>query len=162
MTIEVWDYLAEYERDRDEILAAVDRVFRSGRLILGPHVQQFERAFADYCGVAHGIGVDNGTNALFLGLKALNVTPESEVITVPNTAVATVAAIVAAGARPRFVDIDRTSYVMDVGLLEAAITGRTACILPVHLFGQCAAMRIVRRIADRIERDWSLRTPRRG
>ena len=147
MTIQVWDYVAEYERERDEILAAVDRVFRSGRLILGPHVRQFEQAFARYCGVTHGIGVDNGTNALFLGLKALDVKQESEVITVPNTAVATVAAIVAAGARPRFVDIDRTSYLMDAALLEGAITERTACILPVHLFGQCAAMPVVRRIA---------------
>ena len=147
MTIQIWDYVAEYERERDEILAAVDRVFRSGRLILGPHVRQFEQAFARYCGVTHGIGVDNGTNALFLGLKALDVKPESEVITVPNTAVATVAAIVAAGARPRFVDIDRTSYLMDAALLEGAITERTACILPVHLFGQCVAMPVVRRIA---------------
>lgn len=147
MPIQVWDYLADYERERDEILAAVDRVFRSGRLILGPHVRQFERAFAAYCGVAHGIGVDNGTNALLLGLKALDVPPGSEVITVPNTAVATVAAIVAAGARPRFVDIDRTSYLMDVGLLEEAVSERTACILPVHLFGQCAAMPVVRQVA---------------
>lgn len=147
MPIKVWDYVAEYLSERDKILAAVDRVFRSGTLILGPHVREFEKAFAAYCGVKHGIGVDNGTNALFLGLKALGVTPGSEVITVPNTAVPTVSAIVAAGAVPRFVDIDRDSYLMNVDGLEDAIGERTACVLPVHLFGQCVEMSAVRRIA---------------
>ena len=147
MTIKVWDYLPEYERDRDEILAAVDRVFRSGRLILGPHVRQFQEAFAAFCGVKHGVGVDNGTNALLLGLKALGVGPGTEVITVPNTAVPTVTAIVSAGAVPRFVDIDPGSYLMNVDLLEGAITERTACIIPVHLFGQCVPMAPVRRVA---------------
>jgi len=145
--IKVWDYLPEYERDRDEILAAVDRVFRSGSLILGPHVRRFEEEFAKYCGVRHGIGVDNGTNALLLSLKALGVSPGSEVITVPNTAVPTVSAIVAAGGVPRFVDIDPASYLMNVDQLESAITDRTACIVPVHLFGQCVPMDEVRRVA---------------
>jgi aminotransferase EvaB len=147
MPIKVWDYLDEYLDNRDAILEAVDRVFRSGQLILGPHVAEFETAFAAYCGVAHGIGVDNGTNALMLGLKALGVTPGSEVVTVPNTAVPTVAAIVAAGGVPRFVDIDPDSYVMDVTLLESAITKQTACILPVHLFGQCVQMSALSPIA---------------
>ena len=148
MPIKVWDYLDEYLNDRDAILAAVDQVFRSGQLILGPCVAEFERAFAAYCGVGHGIGVDNGTNALMLGLKALGVKAGSEVITVPNTAVPTVSAIVAAGGVPRFVDIDRHSYLMDVNLLEAAITERTACVLPVHLFGQCVPMSDLGRIAE--------------
>jgi aminotransferase EvaB len=145
--IRVWDYVDEYRRDRDEILRAVDRVFHSGRLILGPHVQQFEAEFAAYCGVRHGIGVDNGTNALFLGLKALGVREGSDVITVPNTAVPTVSAIVAAGATPRFVDIDPNTYLMNVRALDAAVTERTACILPVHLFGQCVDMAAVRSVA---------------
>jgi len=140
MPIKVWDYLDEYLNNRDAILEAVDRVFKSGQLILGPRVREFETAFAAYCGVSHGIGVDNGTNALMLGLKALGVTPGSEVVTVPNTAVPTVAAIVAAGGVPRFVDIDRDSYVMDVNLLETTISAQTACVLPVHLFGQCVPM----------------------
>ena len=147
MPIKIWDYLDEYLNDRDDILAAVDRVFRSGKLILGPHVAEFEKAFAAYCDVRHGVGVDNGTNALMLGLKALGVKPGLEVVTVPNTAVPTVSAIVAAGGVPRFVDIDRDSYLIDVNLLEEAITERTACILPVHLFGQCVAMSAIRRIA---------------
>ena len=147
MPIKVWDYLDEYRRDRDAILEAVDRVLRSGRLILGPHVAEFERQFAAYCGVTHGIGVDNGTNALMLALKALGVTAGAEVVTVPNTAVPTVSAIVAAGGVPRFVDIDPRTYLMNVGALENAITPKTACILPVHLFGQCVPMSDVRRIA---------------
>jgi len=145
--IRVWDYVEEYRENRDAILEAVDRVFRSGQLILGPRVEEFEAAFAAYCGVSHGIGVDNGTNALMLGLKALGVTPGSEVITVPNTAVPTVAAIVAAGAVPRFVDIDPDSYVMDVNLLADALTEQTECILPVHLFGQCVPMSALSPIA---------------
>ena len=147
MPIKVWGYLDEYLENRDAILEAVDRVFRSGQLVLGPHVAEFETAFAAYCGVRHGIGVDNGTNALMLGLKALGVTPGSEVVTVPNTAIPTVAAIVAAGGVPRFVDIDPDGYVMDVNLLENALTEQTACILPVHLFGQCVAMSALSPIA---------------
>lgn len=146
MAIKVWDYLEEYRTHRDEILAAVDRVLQSGRLILGPHVQQFEERFAAYCGARHGIGVDNGTNALTLALKALGVAPGCEVITVPNTAVPTASAIVNAGGVPRFVDIDRDTYLMDVTRLEAAITDRTVCVVPVHLFGQCVDMAALRRI----------------
>jgi aminotransferase EvaB len=82
MTIRIWEYLEEYADEREEILAAVDKVFSSGRLILGESVANFERAFADYCGVAWGVGVDNGTNAIFLGLKALGVGTGDEVITV--------------------------------------------------------------------------------
>ena len=148
MPIKVWDYLDEYLDNRDAILEAVDRVFRSGQLILGPRVTEFETAFAAYCGVSHGVGVDNGTNALMLSLKALGVTPGSEVVTVTNTAVPTVAAIVAARGVPRFVDIDRDSYVMDVTLLETAISERTACVLPVHLFGQCVPMSALGRITS--------------
>jgi aminotransferase EvaB len=148
MPIKVWDYLAEYEQHREEILAAVDRVFRSGRLILGPHVKEFEQKFARYCEAAHAIGVDNGTNALTIALKAVGVMPGSEVITVPNTAVPTVSAIVNAGATPRFVDIDPSTYLMNVELLQSAITSRTSCIVPVHLFGQCVDMDAVRRVAS--------------
>ncbi|HZP61321.1 MAG TPA: DegT/DnrJ/EryC1/StrS family aminotransferase, partial [Opitutaceae bacterium] len=104
MSIKVWEYLDEYAAERDGILAAVDRVFKSGTLILGPSVKQFEEEFAAYCGVEHGVGVDNATNGIVLVLKALGIGPGDEVITVANTAVPTVAAIVQAGATPRFVD----------------------------------------------------------
>jgi aminotransferase EvaB len=145
--IQVWDYRAEYEEEREEILAAVDAVFRSGRLILGDHVRRFEAEFSRHCGLAHGVGVNSGTDALFLALEAIDVGPGDEVITVANTAVPTVSAICATGAAPRFVDIDPETYLMDVDLLEAAISPRTKCILPVHLFGQCAAMETLRALA---------------
>jgi dTDP-3-amino-2,3,6-trideoxy-4-keto-D-glucose/dTDP-3-amino-3,4,6-trideoxy-alpha-D-glucose/dTDP-2,6-dideoxy-D-kanosamine transaminase len=147
--IQVWDYRAEYEDERDEILAAVDAVFRSGRLILGEQVRRFEAEFARHCGLAHGVGVNSGTDALFLALKAIDVGPGDEVITVANTAVPTVSAICATGAVPRFVDIDPNTYLMDAGMVEAAMSPRTRCILPVHLFGQCVDMEPIWRIAER-------------
>jgi aminotransferase EvaB len=147
MAIQTWAYLREYEAERDEILAAVQAVLGSGRLILGPSVARFEAEFAGYCGVRHGVGVDNGTNAITLGLRALGVGPGDEVITVANTAVPTISAVVTAGATPRFVDVDPATYLMDTARLEAAVTPRTACILPVHLFGQCVDMAGVRAVA---------------
>ncbi len=149
MPIPVWDYRSELERERSEIMDAIEQVFRSGRLILGQHVRTFEEEFAVYCGARFGVGLNSGTDALFLGLKAIDVGPGDEVITVANTAVPTVAAIVSTGATPRFVDIDPATYLMDVDQLEAAITPRTRCILPVHLFGQCVRMETVREVAAR-------------
>ncbi|MDA7679714.1 DegT/DnrJ/EryC1/StrS family aminotransferase [bacterium] len=137
MPIKVWDYLEEYAAEREEILAAVDRVFKSGVLILGNSVRQFESEFAAYCGSPHGVGVDNATNGIFLALKALGIGAGDEVITVSNTAVPTVSAIVQAGATPRFIDIHPVNGLMDVSLLEASITSRTKCVIPVHLHGQC-------------------------
>jgi aminotransferase EvaB len=147
--IQVWDYRAEYEAEREDIHRAVEEVFGSGRLILGDQVRRFEHEFAAYCGVSHGVGVNSGTDALFLALKALDVGPGDEVITVANTAVPTVAAIQATGATTRFVDIDPRTYLMDVDQLEAAVTPRTRCILPVHLYGQCVRMEAVNRVAER-------------
>jgi len=149
MGIQVWDYRKEYEAEREDILTGVDKVLRSGRLILGPSVKAFEEGFAAYCGVQHGVGVNSGTDALFLALKALDVGPGDEVVTVSNTAIPTVAAIVSTGATPRFVDIDPTTYLMDVTKLEDVITPRTSCILPVHLFGQCVDMQTINEVAGK-------------
>ncbi|HZP66380.1 MAG TPA: DegT/DnrJ/EryC1/StrS family aminotransferase [Rudaea sp.] len=149
MPIQVWDYRKEYEAEREDILAGVEKVFRSGRLILGASVAAFEEAFARYCGVRHGVGVNSGTDALFLALKALGLAPGDEVITVANTAIPTVSAIVSTGATPKFVDIEPDTYLMDVSQLERAITPRTKCILPVHLFGQCVDMDTVNDVARR-------------
>jgi dTDP-3-amino-2,3,6-trideoxy-4-keto-D-glucose/dTDP-3-amino-3,4,6-trideoxy-alpha-D-glucose/dTDP-2,6-dideoxy-D-kanosamine transaminase len=143
MTIKVWDYLKEYEREKDEIDRAVHKVFSSGRLIQGDSVRNFEERFAKYCGVRYGVGVNSGTDALFLALKALDIGPGDEVLTVANTAVPTVSAIVASGATPRFVDIDPGTYLMDTDRLESAITPKTKAIIPVHLFGQCVNMEAV-------------------
>ncbi|MDI5980605.1 DegT/DnrJ/EryC1/StrS family aminotransferase [Amycolatopsis magusensis] len=149
MTQFVWGYVREYENERDDILDAVDSVFRSGRLVLGPAVQGFEREFADYHGVAHAVGVDNGTNAIVLGLRALGVGAGDEVITVSNTAAPTVLAIDAVGATPVFVDVVEETYLMDVGQVEEAITERTKCLLPVHLYGQCADLTALSALATR-------------
>ena len=149
MPVYVWQYLKEYEAEKQEILDAVETVFSSGRLILSASVESFEKEFAAYCGVRHGVGVDNGTNAITLALRAIGVKPGDEVITVSNTAVPTVSAIVTLGAEPRFVDIDPDTYLMDTGLLESAITSRTSCILPVHLYGQCVDMDPLRQVAEK-------------
>ncbi len=149
MPIQVWDYREEYEAEREAIAEAMERVFRSGRLILGEQVKAFEERFAAYCGVGYGVGVNSGTDAIFLALKAIDIGPGDEVITVSNTAVPTVAAIVSTGATARFVDIDPATYLMDTAQLEAAITPRTKCILVVHLFGQCVRMEEVQAVADR-------------
>ena len=140
MSTLVWDYLAEYEDEREDILDAVDQVFRSGKLVLGKSVLGFESEFAAYHGAAHCVGVDNGTNALKLGLQALGVGPGDEVITVSNTAAPTVVAIDGTGATPVFVDVRREDYLMNVDQVAAAITPRTKCLLPVHLYGQCVDM----------------------
>jgi aminotransferase EvaB len=140
MEIRVWNYLKEYKQNKEEILKAVDDVFESGQLILGEKGKAFEKCYAEYCGVKYGIGVDNGTNAIILALYALGITKGDEVITVANTAIPTVSAIATTGAIPIFVDIKPNTYLMDVGQLEAAITPKTKCIIPVHLFGQCVDM----------------------
>ncbi|TWP50538.1 DegT/DnrJ/EryC1/StrS family aminotransferase [Lentzea tibetensis] len=148
MTTRVWDYLTEYENERGDILAAVDRVFRSGTLVMGESVRSFEREYADYHGVAHCVSCDNGTNALVLALRALGVGPGDEVITVSNTAAPTVIAIDQVGATPVFVDIDPDTYLMDTSQVAAKVTEQTKCLLPVHLYGQCVDLEPLRRIAD--------------
>jgi len=149
MSIKVWDYLEEFEAERADIFEGIEKVFRSGKLILGESGRNFEASFSSYCGVRHGVGVDNATNGLFLALKALGIGSGDEVITVPNTAVPTVSAISAAGAIARFVDIDPKTFLMDVRQLESAITSKTRCLMPVHLFGQCANMEAVNEVARR-------------
>jgi aminotransferase EvaB len=143
-----WDYRREYAELRDEILAAVDRVFKSGQLILGPEGIAFEGAMATYVGVNGGVGVNSGTDAIYIALAAAGITAGDEVITVPNTAVPTVSAIQILGARPVFVDIG-DDFLMDVGQVEAAITPRTRAIVPVHLYGQCVDLDPLMEIAAR-------------
>lgn len=147
--ITVWSYLKEYEETKDEILKAVTDVFKSGILILGPKGKEFEAEYAKYHNVAYGVSCDNGTNAIILALHALGICSGDEVITVSNTAIPTVSAIVTVGATPVFVDINPKTYLMDTTKLEAAVTEKTKCILPVHLFGQCVDMDGVLEIAKK-------------
>jgi dTDP-4-amino-4,6-dideoxygalactose transaminase len=138
--IKNWQYLKEYEENKKEILEAVDEVFSSGWLILGSKVKAFEEAFSKYVGTSYGVGVNSGTDAIFLALKALGIKEGDEVITVSNTAVPTVSAIREAGATPVFVDVLRDTYLMDTSKIEKKITDKTKCILPVHLYGQAVNM----------------------
>ena len=138
--INVWGYLKEYAETKEELLKAVTEVFESGTLILGQKGRDFEQAYSDYIGVKYGVGCDNGTNAITLALCSLGIGNGDEVITVSNTAIPTVSAVVTAGATPVFVDIDPETYLMDVTQIEAAITPKTKAILPVHLYGQSVDM----------------------
>jgi len=141
------DLRAAYLAQRDELNAAALRVLESGWYILGAEVAAFEQEFAQWAGAAGCVGVNSGTDALILALRALNIGPGDEVITVAHTAVATVAAIVLAGATPVLVDIDPTTRTLDPNAAAAAITPRTKAIIPVHLYGHPAAMQPILELA---------------
>lgn len=134
------DLRPQYQSLRDDIDAAIARVLNGGRVILGPEVEAFEQEFAGYCGVAHGVGLASGTDALSIGLKALGVRPGDEVITVANAGVPPVAAVELAGARPVLVDIDPSTHTMAPEAFRAAITTRTRAVVVVQLYGQPADM----------------------
>lgn len=138
--IPLLDLRAQYQSHREEILSAIARVLDGMTLFLGPEQVAFEREFAAYCGVEHGVGVSNGTDALNLALRACGVGPGDEVITVSNTFIATVEAISLVGARTVFVDVDPETYTLDPKQLAQALTPRTRAIMPVHLFGHAADM----------------------
>ena len=143
------DLRAQYQSIKPEIDGAIAGVLDSGQFVLGSEVTEFEREFADYCGTSHCIALNSGTSALHLALLAAGIGPDDEVITVPFTFVASVAAIAYTGARPVLVDIDPQSFTMDVSAIEAAITPRTKAILVVHLYGQPADMDPIMDIARR-------------
>lgn len=143
------DLKAQYHSIKLEIDEAISRVLNSSQFVLGSEVAIFEREFATFCDAAECIALNSGTSALHLALLAAGVGPGDEVITVPFTFVASVAAILYAGARPVLVDIDRPSFTMDPALIEGAITSRTKAILPVHLYGQPANMDPILEIARR-------------
>lgn len=132
------DLKAQMQSLRDEVLEALAAVTDTSAYILGPHVERFEQAFADYVGASHCVAVNSGTSALHLALLGAGVGPGDEVITVPMTFIATCWSISYVGATPRFVDIDPDTCTMDVAQVRAAITPRTKAILPVHLYGQPA------------------------
>lgn len=143
------DLATQSQSIRDEVLQRMARVIDAGRYILGLEVEEFEHAFANYCQTAHCVGVANGTDALHLALRALNVGQGDEVITVGNSFAATAFAIAYTGARAVFVDIDPKTYNIDPNLIEEAITPATKAIIPVHLYGQPAPMKEILEIARR-------------
>ncbi|HUP38644.1 MAG TPA: DegT/DnrJ/EryC1/StrS family aminotransferase [Vicinamibacterales bacterium] len=126
--------------DADAVRDAIARVVDRAWFVLGPEVESFEREFAAACGTSHAVGVGNGTDALALILRALDIGPGDEVVTTPLSAAYTALAIVMAGARPVFADVDPDRLTLDPAAAERAITGRTRALLPVHLYGQPADM----------------------
>lgn len=143
------DLKGQYRSIKGEIDAAIDKVLDSCQFVLGPEVSEFEKDFAAYCGTSECIALNSGTSALHLALIAAGVGAGDEVITTPFTFVASVAAILYAGARPVLVDIDPLSFTLDPSKIEAAITPRAKAILPVHLYGQPADMDPIMEIARR-------------
>ena len=135
--------------DAADVRAAIDRVMASGWFVLGPEVEAFEGEFAAASKVPHAVGVGTGTDAITLILRALDIGPGDEVITTPLSAAYSALAIMMAGARPVFADIDPGRLTLDPRAADAAVTSRTRAIMPVHLYGQAADMRPLEAIASR-------------
>jgi len=143
------DLKAHHDPIRQEVMVAINAVIDENAFAGGKFVTKFEEEYARFCDTKFSVGVGNGTDALWFALLALGVGNGDEVITVPMTFMATTEAISYVGAKPVFVDIDETTYTMNVSQIEAAITPRTKAIIPVHLFGQCADMDPILAIAKK-------------
>jgi dTDP-4-amino-4,6-dideoxygalactose transaminase len=140
MNIQFVDLKAQYETIKVEIDKAISEVISKTAFIGGPFVASFEKGFAKFCGVDHCVGVGNGTDAIYIALRALGIGPGDEVITVANSFIATSEAITMTGAKVVFVDINPETYNIDVTKIEGKVTSRTRAIIPVHLYGQPADM----------------------
>jgi len=149
MSVPLLDLKAQYATIKDEIDAAIRDVVEEQRFVLGSKVEELEEGIAGYVGTKYGVGVASGSDSLLLSLKALGVGPGDEVITTSFSFFATAGEIVNAGATPVFVDIDPKTFNIDPNLVEPAITERTKAILPVHVFGQCADMDPILRLAEK-------------
>ena len=156
--IKFLDLTAQYKSIKKEIDAAIKRVLESGHFISGEEVENFEKEIAKFCGIRYAIGVNSGTDALFLSLKALGVGPRDEVITTPFTFIATAEVIANCGAKPVFVDIDPKTFNIDPRKIEEYLKSniqypksktKIKAILPVHLYGQMADMSEIMRIAKK-------------
>jgi len=147
MKVPYLDLKAQYESIRGEIGDAIQQVLDGTAFAGGPFVAQFEKEFAAFCGTQFAAGVGSGTDALWMALLGLGIGPGDEVVTVPDTFIATAEAISWCGAKPVFVDVDPVTYNMDPSKVEAAVTEKTKAIIPVHLFGQMADMDPIMAIA---------------
>ncbi len=148
MPVPFLDLQAQYRSIKPEVDAAMQRVLDTSAYVLGPAVEEFERAFATYCGVSHAVGVNSGTSALALLMQAHGIGPGDEVITVANSFFASAEAISEIGALPVLVDCREDDGLMDATLIGKAITDRTKAIIPVHLYGQCADMDAINAVAQ--------------
>jgi dTDP-4-amino-4,6-dideoxygalactose transaminase len=149
MQVPILDLKAQYAAVRDEVMQAISGVCESQSFALGPAVAEFEERIAAYCASKHAIGVSSGTDALLVGLMALEIKPGDEVITTPFTFFATAGSIARLGAKPVFVDVEPDSYNIDANLIEEKVTEKTRAIIPVHLFGQLAQMKAIMEVAQR-------------
>ena len=149
MEIPFVDLKAQYLSLKGEIQKAINDVIEDSAFVMGKYVTKFEEEFAKFCNVKYAVGVSSGTDALILALKACGIGQDDEVITVPNTFIATTEAITMSGAKVRFVDINPDTYNIDVTKVEEAITGATRAIIPVHLYGQPADIEPILEIAKR-------------
>ena len=149
MNVPFVDLKAQHSQIRDEVNLAIQEVIDKCSFVGGPYLKTFEDEFATFCEAKHAIGVSSGTAALHVSLVACDIGPGDEVITVPNTFIATTEAITLSGAKPVFVDVDLESYNIDASKIEGAITPRTKAIMPVHLYGQPADMDPILEIASR-------------
>lgn len=147
--IPILDSKRQYATIGSEVEKAVCEVLRSGSYILGPNAKAFEQEMADFIGCKYTVGLNSGTDALHLALRALNIGAGDEVITVAFTFVATTEAIGIVGAKPVFVDIDKDTFNLDASKLEAAITPKTKAIIPVHLYGQPCDMDAIMAVAKK-------------
>ena len=147
--IPILDLTEQYRSLKPEMDAAVASVMASGHFIQGPQCRLLEKELAAYIGVPHALGLNSGTDALHLALRALDIGPGDEVITIPFTFVATTEAVGIVGATPAFVDIEPDSFNMDPAALDAAITPRTKAVIPVHLYGNPADMDAIMAVARR-------------
>lgn len=147
MKVPIIDLGKAYKQISSQVDSKIKKVLENGDFILGEEVRYFEKEFANYCGVKYGVGVNSGTDALFLGLLSLGIGRGDEVITSVNTYIATALAISFTDAKPVFVDIDPETYNINVGKIEKAITKRTKALLPVHLYGHPADMEPILKIA---------------
>ena len=149
MKVGFYGHVRQYHNLKQEIDANIHEVLESGQYVMGPMLKRFEQEFAKFSGTKYAIGVGNGTDAIWLALMALGIGPGDECITTPNTFFATAEAIWIAGATAVFVDCDPRTKCLDPAKLEAAITPKTKALVPVHLYGQCADMKAMRKIADK-------------
>ncbi len=149
MTIPLVNLRKQYAPLKDEIISGIEHVFEGMQLFLGENVQALEIEFPQFCGVGYGVGVSDGTAALQIILRAMDIGPGDEVITVSHTFIATVEAILLTGAKPVMVDVDPGTYLMDITQVESNITSHTKAILPVHLYGQTVDMDPLLELASR-------------
>ena len=147
--IPMTDLGQQYSEIKDEIAKTVNKVLAEGKYILGPEVAELEERMAAYCGVSYGVGVASGTDALVLSVVAAGIGEGDEVITTPFTFIATIEAIIRAGAKPVFADIDAKTYNIDPSAFDSKITSKTKAVIPVHLYGLPCDMKAIMEIAEK-------------